>query len=238
MCGRYVSTMPPELIAATLMAMLGEPTNAEPSWNVAPTQRAPVLRRNPEGQRQIDRLTWGLVPNWTKSLKEARRPINARSETVRTSGMFKGAFARRRCLVPVDLFYEWVAVPDGKQPYAITRADDDPLVFGGVWESWKAPDGSLLRTYAIVTTTANAEMSALHDRMPVVLERRDWPAWLGEAGGDPVELLRPAPDGTLRMWPVSRAVNSVRNNGPALVDRVDDPAAPPPSEAPAGQNPA
>lgn len=111
-------------------------------------------------------------------------------------------------------------------------------MFGGLWEGWKGPDGEILRTYTIVTTRANAEMSKLHDRMPLVLEREDWPAWLGEVEIDPSSLLRPAPDGTLRMWAVSRAVNSVRNNGKALIDRVDDPAAPRPSSASAGANPA
>lgn len=224
MCGRFASTLPLEMMVQLFAAVLGRLTNLEPSWNVAPTQGAPVVRRNPEtGARQIDLLTWGLVPSWTKDLKAARKPINARAETVATSGMFRDAFASRRCLVPAALFYEWQALPDGKQPYAIARADGAPVVFGGIWEGWRGPDGDVLRTFTIITTEANAEMASFHDRMPLVLEREQWAAWLGEDAADPGELLRPAPDGTMRMWPVSRAVNSVRNNGPELVAPIDQP---------------
>ena len=238
MCGRYASTMPPELMASTFAAIVGA-TNLQPTWNMAPTQAGAVVRRHPQsGDRQIDSLQWGLIPNWTKDLKAARRPINARAETVATSGMFRDAFTSRRCLVPADLFYEWKAMPDGKQPYAIARTDGAPVVFGGLWEGWRGPDGEVLRTYAIVTTPANAEMAVLHERMPLVLEPAAWPGWLGEIDTDPVEMLQPAPDGTLHLWAVSRAVNAVRNNGPELIDQVDDPAAPPESGAPAGLNPA
>jgi putative SOS response-associated peptidase YedK len=128
------------------------------------------------------------------------------------------------------------AMPDGKQPYAIARADGAPLAFAGLWEGWRSPDGETLRTFTIVTTIANLEMTHLHDRMPVILEPDAWAEWLGEAPGTPAELLRPAATGTLRLWPVSRTVNSVRNHGPELLDCIDDPAARPPSDAPPGQN--
>ena len=221
MCGRYASTLPPDLATATLLAMLGQATNLEPNWNVAPTQRAPVVRLNPQTHhRQIDLLSWGFVPHWTTDLKAVRRPINARAETVATAPMFRDAFVRRRCLVPADLFYEWQTTEHGKQPFAVARADGAPLVMGGVWESLRAPNGDILRTYAIITTPANAEMAAVHDRMPLVLERDQWPVWLGEEVGDPATMLRPAPAGTLRRWPVSRAVNSPKNNGPELVEPI------------------
>ncbi len=165
-----------------------------------------MVRRHPDtGERRLDPLRWGLLPHFTKDLKAATRPINARAETVATSGMFRGALASRRCLVPADAFYEWKAMPDGKQPYAIARTDGAPLAFAGLWERWRSPEGETLRTFAIITTAANATMSAIHNRMPVILE---------------------AAEGVVRMWPVSRAVNSVRNNGAALLDRIDDPAAP------------
>jgi putative SOS response-associated peptidase YedK len=198
-----------------------------------------VIRRHPEsGDRRLDLLQWGLLPGWTKDLKAARKPINARSETAASSGMFKGALAARRCLVPADAFYEWRALPDGKQPYAIARQDGTPLAFAGLWEGWRAPGGEVVRTFAILTTAANDTMRPLHERMPVIMEPVDWPVWLGETGGEPPALMRPAAEGVLQLWPVSRAVNSVRNNGPDLLDRIDDPAAPPPSDAPAGANPA
>jgi len=238
MCGRYASSLPPDAIRA-LFRTTGAPPNIAPSWNVAPTQNAMVIRRHPEtGKRRLDLLRWGLVPHFTKDLKAARKPINARSETAAGSGMFRGALASRRCLVPADAFYEWKAMADGKQPYAIARWDGAPLAFAGIWEGWRDPSGEVMRTFAILTTSANGTMQQLHERMPVILEAADWPAWLGEVEGEATPLMRPAADDVLHFWPVSRAVNSVRNNGAELLDRIDDPAAPPPSDAPAGSNPA
>ena len=182
---------------------------------------APVVRRHPEsGERHLDALTWGFVPAFTKSLKEARRPINARAETVATSGMFRTAFAKRRCIVPAAAFYEWQAGAAGKTPHAIARADGEPLAFAGIWEGWRAPDGEILRTFAILTTTANAQMSVLHDRMPVILEAADWAGWLGEVAADPASLARPSAEGTLRIWPVDKRVGNVRNDGPELLEAV------------------
>ena len=222
MCGRYVSALPAAELAR-IFGAIGELPNVEASWNVAPTNRRPVIRRHPEtGERRLDLLTWGLVPHFTKDLKAARKPINARAETVMSSGMFRGAMARRRCIVPADLFYEWKAEADGKQPFAIGRQDGRPLAFGGLWESWTQPDGTLLRTYTIITTAANDDMAGLHDRMPLVLEEGAWMAWMGEDAGEAVTLLQPAPAGTLRLWPVSRSVNSVRNNRSELIAPIPD----------------
>jgi putative SOS response-associated peptidase YedK len=239
MCGRFASYLPPDAIRA-MFATSGPPPNIRQSWNVAPTQPAMVVRRHPEtGERRLDLLRWGLVPHFHKgNLKSARRPINARSETAGSSGMFRGSLASRRCLVPVDAFYEWNATPDGKQPFAIARQDGAPLAFAGIWESWKSPEDEIVRTFAILTTAANGTMQALHDRMPVILEEPDWATWLGEEQGDPKALMAPAPNDILRLWPVSRAVNSVRNDGADLLDGLDDPMAPPPSDASPGSNPA
>ncbi len=198
-----------------------------------------VVRHHTEtGERRLDLLRWGLIPSWTPDLKAARKPINARSETAGASGMFKAALAGRRCVVPADAFYEWLALPDGKQPYAIARRNGAPLAFAGLWEGWRSPDGEVVRTFAILTTAANTLMASLHERMPVILEPDAWPTWLGEEDGNATAFLRPADDDVLRLWPISRAVNNVRNNGPDLLDRIDDPHAPPPSGAPPGANPA
>ena len=235
MCGRFVSDLDPATIAA-LFDVAPPLPNAAPTWNMAPTMQAPVVRRHPaSGERRLDLLRWGLLPHFTKDLKAARRPINARAETVRSLGLFRSAFAQRRCLVPASAFYEWRAEADGKQPFAVARADGAPMALAGLWESWTAPGGEVLRSFAIVTTTANAEMSALHERMPVILERDAWAQWLDGAGDAAAVLMRPAPDGTLRSWPVSRRVNSVRNDGPDLVSPF---ALPDPAPAPAGANPA
>ncbi len=153
------------------------------------------------------------MPHFTKDLNACKRPINARSETVLTSGMFRGALAARRCLLPADAFYEWKALADEKQPYAIARTDGAPIAFAGLWEGWTDPAGEALRTFTILTTAANDDMARPHDRMPVILEEADWPVWLGEETGDHLALLRPAESGVVRLWPISRAENSVRNNG-------------------------
>jgi putative SOS response-associated peptidase YedK len=217
MCGRYASSQPPEFIARLFRTVNALP-NLAPNWNVAPTQDAMVVRRHPEtGERHLDALQWGLVPYWMKDPAHARHPINARAETVATSGMFRGAFAQRRALVPADAFYEWKATETGKQPYAIARQDGQPMAFAGLWEAFRSQDGTILRTFAIITTNANTEMATLHDRMPVVLDPADWSVWLGEADGRPAELLRPAPDGILHTWPVSRRVNAVKNNDAELL---------------------
>ena len=218
MCGRFSSTLSAEFIRR-LFGTEGDVPNLGPSWNLAPSQDALVVRRHPEsGARRLDVLQWGLVPHFTKDLKAARKPINARAETVATSGLFAKAFAARRCIVPAGLFYEWRTVGTAKQPFAIARVDQAPLALGGIWEGWRSPEGEVVRSFAIITTAANREMAALHARMPLVLDHADWGLWLGEDPGDAAALLRPAPDDTLRAWPVSPRVNSPRNNDAGLVE--------------------
>ena len=220
MCGRFVSAMPAEMIRR-LFRIEGRLPNAPPSWNVAPRQQALVVRLHPEtGARHLDLLGWGLVPHWIGDPKAARRPINARAETVATTPMFRDAFARRRCLVPADAFYEWRKTETGKLPYAIARADGAPLALAGLWEGWRGPDGSVLRSFAIVVTAANATMAPIHDRMPVIVEEADWPVWLGETEGDPRDLLHPAADDALRLWRVSTDVNRPANNNEALLNPI------------------
>jgi putative SOS response-associated peptidase YedK len=238
MCGRFAAQLASEFIRR-LFATSGDLPNIGPNWNVAPTQLAMVIRRHPEsGERHLDVLRWGLVPHFTKDLKALKRPINARSKTAPGSGMFLFALAARRCLVPADAFYEWKAMADGKLPYAIARLNTEPLAFAGLWEGRRDPAGETLRTFTILTTAANDDMAQLHERMPVILELADWPMWLGEEDGDHKALMRPAKSGVVRLLPVSRAMNSLRNNGAELLDCIDDPEALPPSDAPAGPNPA
>ena len=168
-------------------------------------------------KRHLDLLKWVLLPYFTV---RAKRPINARAETVATSGMFKSVFARRRCLVPADAFYEWKPIEGGKQPYAIARLDGEPMAFAGLWEGFKWPDGTVLRTFTIITTNANETGDELHNRMPAIVAPQDWPTWLGEVEGDPATLLRPAGEDVLKFWPVSKQVNSPRNNGAELLEVV------------------
>lgn len=218
MCGRFVVTLPPDAIAR-LFRTQGPVPNLAASWNLAPTRDAPVIRLHPESrERRLDLLRWGLVPHWAKDPKAVRMTINARGETIATTPMFRDAYARRRCLIPADAFYEWQeAEPGRKQPWAIARADGQPMVFAGVWEGWRGPDGAIIRSFAIVTTTANDTLRPLHERMPVILEEPDWPVWLGEEAADPAALIRPS-GAALRSWRVGTAVNSVRNDSAALLE--------------------
>ncbi len=217
MCGRYASFLPPDAMAR-LFATANPVPNHAASWNVAPRQEALVVRRHPEnGARQLGLLSWGLVPHWTKDLSQARRPINARGETAAVTPMFRDAFAARRCIVPADAFYEWTRNGAERQPYAVARRDGAPMAFAGLWEGWRGPDETVLRSFTIVTTAASALLAPVHERMPVILEREDWPLWLGEEPGEPASLLRPAAETVLRTWPVARLVNNVRNDGPELL---------------------
>ena len=217
MCGRYAAFLPAEAIVA-LFRTTGPVPNWAPTWNMAPTRNAPVIRLHPDNkERRLDLLRWGLVPHWAKDLKAVRQPINARSETLATSSMFRDAYARRRCLVPADAFYEWQVLDGAKAPWAIARADGQPMVFAGLWEGWRGPDGTVIRSFTIVTTGANDTLRPLHERMPVVLEPGDWPAWLGETDSDPAALMRPSAAG-FRTWRVGTAVNNVRNDSADLLE--------------------
>jgi len=220
MCGRYANALPADAIRA-LFGTVGDLPNIAPSWNIAPSQPAMVVRRHPQtGERRLDLLTWGLVPHFTQDLKAARKPINIRSETAATSAISRGALAKRRCLVPAEAFFEWQTTPTGKQPFAIARADGQPIAFAGLWEGWRSPDGETIRSFAILTTAANATLRPLHERMPVIVEPANWATWLGEINGDPIELLNPNP--IVKTWKVSTAVNNVRNNGPDLLGEAKE----------------
>ena len=219
MCGRYASFLPAEALARLFGTMNPLP-NLEPTWNMAPTRDAPVVRLFRDGERHLDALKWGLVPYFTKDLKKARKPINARSETIAKSGMYREAFAKRRCLVPAQIYYEWRDDPEGKTPFAVARVDGEPVALAGIWETWKSPDGERLQTFATITTDANSLLAPIQDRMPVIVQREDWPLWLGEVDGEVAALLRPAAKDVLRFWPIDKKVGNVRNDGPDLIEPV------------------
>ncbi len=221
MCGRYVIESSASELRQLFQA-LSELPNFAPSWNVAPTHHAPVLRRQPDtGERRLDLLQWGFVPRFTADIATARKPINARCETAASSPMFRDALARRRCLVPADAFYEWTSVGKAKQPHAVARADGMPMALAGLWEGWRGPDGMVLRSFAIITTTACEALVDLHERMPVVLEAADWPVWLGEQPGDAQALLKPS-GSTFRTWKIAARVGNVRNDDPGLLEPLTE----------------
>jgi putative SOS response-associated peptidase YedK len=184
--------------------------------------------------RELRVVRWGLVPSWAKDISIGSRLINARAETVSEKPSFKSAFARRRCLLPADGYYEWQRQPAGtagpKQPYYICRADHRALAFAGLYEFWRdralarEDPGAWLWTATIITTSAADELGEIHDRMPMVIEEASWADWLDPANTDVADvraLLTPAAVSGLTSYPVSLAVNSVRNNGPELIERAD-----------------
>lgn len=228
MCGRMIQMTPLEVLRQ-IFGFAGAP-NLRPRYNLAPTQEVAVVRDLGDG-RDIALLRWGLVPSWAKDASGAAKLINARSETAADKPSFRSALRQRRCLVPVDGFYEWQAAGAGrrKQPFVIRRPDHAPFALAGLWERWHSPQGETLDTLAVLTTAANRPLSALHDRMPVVLAPDDWSLWLDGAAPLPMvlDLLRPAPDDALEMRPVSPRVGVVANDDPGLLDPVA-PAAPAP----------
>ena len=180
-----------------------------------------VIRENQQtGERSLDLLRWGLIPHRCSDPAGGRKPINAKAETVATLPSFRDAYARRRCVVPVDGFFEWHATREGKRPYAIAMQDGAPFGIGGLWENWKSPvSGEWVRTFCIITTPANVLVSRIHDRMPLILARSDLDRWLGPEP-DVADLLRAYPSADMRMWPISNRVNSANNDDAAILEPV------------------
>jgi putative SOS response-associated peptidase YedK len=224
MCGRY--TLRRINLAHSGFNAMPEPGFEEfsehPRFNIAPSQNVAVVRMNKEGSRSIGLVRWGLIPHWAKDSPKAQ-PINARAESVRTSGMFRQAFSRRRCIVPADGFYEWKKLDaKNKQPMFMHFPDDRVFGFAGLWERWRPPDdpdAKPLDSCTIITITPNTLMAPIHDRMPVILKPDEYQTWL-ERETDPDEaakLMRPYPDGELEAVPVDRLVNSPKNDVPECV---------------------
>jgi putative SOS response-associated peptidase YedK len=192
-------------------------------YNVAPTDEAAVVVQR-DDRRAVVRYRWGLVPHWATDARSSARRINARAETVGSSPAFRDAFAQRRCVVPVDSFYEWRREGAVRQPYRVVRTDGRPLALAGLWAGWRDPaDASVRRTFTIVTTTPSRLIADLHDRMPVVLPDEAWATWLHPGLRDVGELhglLVPAETAPLAIHAVPRLVNDVRQDGPALIERL------------------
>jgi putative SOS response-associated peptidase YedK len=175
------------------------------------------------GEVSLDPLRWGLIPYWCSDPKGGRKPINAKCETVRDLPTFRDAYRMRRCIVPVDGFFEWKAIKGqkAKQPYATAMKDGAPFGIAGIWENWKEPaSGEWVRTFAIITTDANEPVADIHDRMPVIIAPDDYGRWLGE-GPDPRGLLRPFPADLMCMWPISTRVNKPENDDPSIVEPIE-----------------
>ena len=227
MCGRF-SLNAAEAELRRLFGYDGPPLNLAPRYNIAPTQTSPVVAVGREGTRKMVMMRWGLIPPWSKDMTGGAKLINARSDGVADKPSFRTAFAKRRCLVPADGFYEWQALPGGrKQPYRIHRPDGQPFAFAGLWEQWRGPDGPVL-SFTIVTTEANDRLKPIHGRMPVVLAAEDFAIWLDGATTAQAAhaLLRPCPDDWLVAEPVGTRVNNVKNDDPGCYDPPEAPVPP------------
>jgi putative SOS response-associated peptidase YedK len=225
MCGRFTQRYTWRDIEA-LYGLMGAARNLQPHYNLAPTAPIDAIVSGDGGSRLVS-MRWGLIPSWwKKSLKDVPATFNARAETVADKPMFRDAFRRQRCIIPASGYYEWRQTqggkPSGRQPWYISAADGGVLSFAGLWDRWTDPQsGQPLISCTIIVTDANAFTRPIHDRMPVLLEPVDVPAWLDGGGGS--GLLRPAAERRLRMWPVSRRVNRAGSgdDDPTLVDQVD-----------------
>ena len=215
MCGRYRLSRRKQLVEEYFDCVSDEPDWA-PRYNIAPTQPVPVIRQNPkEPIRKLSLMRWGLIPSWAKDSSIAAQMINARSETAAAKPAFRDPLASRRCLVPADGFYEWRRSGKAKQPYCFEVNAGELFAFAGVWDRWKDPKGQWVKSCSILTTTPNAVTSAVHDRMPVILDRADYDLWL-DPGMTNVEavsaMLKPYDARMMRCYPVSTRVNHVAND--------------------------
>jgi putative SOS response-associated peptidase YedK len=225
MCGRYSQTQPAEIIAKAFQ--VDNLPTLEPRYNIAPTQSvATVLQTSASTNRQFKMLHWGLIPSWAKDSKLGAKLINARAETVAEKPAFRSAFRQRRCLVLADGFYEWQQQEQKKQkqPFYFRLSDEQPFAFAGLWERWEDATGEEIESCTLLTTEPNELMRPIHNRMPVILDPKDYDLWL-----DPEvkksellqPLLRPYPTEEMTAYPVSKAVNKPSNDSTECIERVE-----------------
>jgi len=223
MCGRYTITSPPE----TIKSYFGysEQPNFPPRYNIAPTQPIPIVRMNAE-KVEFALVRWGLVPAWVKEISPSKPLINARAETLLEKPSFKKAAMRRRCLLPVNGYYEWYRAKDAPPlPYYIQQKEGDLFAIAGVWEHWQDANGNELESAALITTQANKTLSPIHHRMPVILDKAAQERWLNVAECSAKEVyedLIPADDELLMAHRVSARVNKVANDDPELLTAIID----------------
>ena len=216
MCGRYVIEISADLVRKVFGVV------DVPQWtaryNIAPTQMVPVIRQRGDSTRQLVLMRWGLIPSWAKEVGEGL--INARAETVNEKPSFRHSFRQRRCILPATGFYEWQEVDKHKIPHFVRLKNQMPMPFAGIWDSWRAPDGQVVESCAILTTAANGAVGSIHERMPVILHPDEFGQWLDREQHDQatlMPLLAPYPSDCLEVYPVSTLVNSVANDQPECI---------------------
>lgn len=222
MCGRYSFTQVTEAIADKFQVK--EVPEISPRYNIAPTQQiATVLVDSESSERQLKMLRWGLIPSWAKDAKMGAKLINARAETVAEKPAFRAAFKKRRCLILADGFYEWQTQNGEKQPFYFRLENGEPFAFAGLWEHWEKGEGEPIESCTILTTEANELMHPIHDRMPVILEAKNYEQWL-DPEAKKVELLQsllqPYPTEEMTAYPVSTKVNNPKNDRPECIQPI------------------
>lgn len=220
MCGRFTLSAPGDVVAE-LFELADQPELCS-RYNIAPTQPAPVvLWDRGRNERRFDLLRWGLIPSWADEPGIGNRMINTRAETVATKPAFRAAFRYRRCLIVADGFYEWQKLRRGRQPFYIHLHDKGPFAFAGLWEHWEGSDGSAVKSCTILTTEANDVVRAVHDRMPVILQRQDYARWLDpelQQADALIPLLRPYPADEMAAYRIGTRVNNPAHDGPECVE--------------------
>jgi putative SOS response-associated peptidase YedK len=222
MCGRFLNKTP-AAETAKIFGTTNALPNYPPRYNLAPTEGVLVVRFNPDdGRRYLEIMRWGLIPVWAKDRAFGNKLFNARAEAIAETQAFRDAFARRRCLIPADGFYEWKESTSGKEPYAILPAEgEEHFAFAGLWERWRDPTTQeVVQSCTIITGPPNETVAPIHDRMPIILDRADWARWLGAHTAkrqDIHKMLRPFPGTRMRAYRVGQRVNNVRNDDAALL---------------------
>jgi putative SOS response-associated peptidase YedK len=226
MCGRFARRSTQHVLADWFGVEEEDIPFFAPTFNAAPQSTQPVVRLNADtGKREFALMRWGLVPFWAKDEKLRLSTINARAEEAASKPLFREAMKKRRCLIPADAFYEWQrphpgADPKTRRPFAFALASSEPYALAGLWERWKPKEGPVLETFTILTTDPNEVAAKVHNRMPVILDPRDYDRWMepGDPSRLPIDLLRPYAAEKMRAWPVHSRVGNVRNNDPQLLE--------------------
>jgi len=212
MCGRYRLSRRKQVVEEYFESA-SEEEDWSPRYNIAPTQPVATVRQSGSG-RILSMMRWGLVPSWATDIKIGNQLINGRSESVLEKPAFREAFRSRRCLIPADGFYEWKKAGKQRHPFHFGMKDNSLFAFAGVWDRWKSPGGAMLQSCSILTTATNELLNGVHDRMPVILPRRHYEAWLTAPAAEPerlAELLVPFDAGLMSRYPVGSLVNKPEN---------------------------
>lgn len=224
MCGRYVLKATLQDLQKKYAAVPDGVFTVEPNYNVAPSLHMPVVAEM-DGKRVLDKYRWGLVPFWADNINTGYSMINARSESLSKKKSFSKPFKSQRCVIPASGFYEWKRTDQGKTPFYIFQKRSELMNFAGLYEEWKPDDGEPVKSFTIITTSANKPVSELHDRMPAMLLDEEVNEWLDPANNDTAalqDLLRPWPDDDIDFYRVGKEVNNARNSGEQLLEPYQD----------------